>query len=94
MDKIFAELEKKIERVASAMKTLKEENANFRSENLELLERTKKLQASGSSGEGTLKSLRSRIAELEGERDSLVDLRRQVEARLEGVLSRLEWLEK
>jgi chromosome segregation ATPase len=91
MDSILTELEKKVERVASAIRKLKEENANLRSNNAELKDRLGQLDKGGSGSDGVVRELRSRIAQLEGERKSLMELRKQVEARLETILSQLDW---
>jgi chromosome segregation ATPase len=94
MDSILAELEKKVERVASAIRKLKEENANLKSSNEELNERLRGLEKGGSGTDGVVGELRSRIAQLEGERKSLVELRKQVEARLETILSQFDSFEE
>jgi chromosome segregation ATPase len=91
MDSILTELEKKVERVASAIRKLKEENANLRSNNAELKDRLGQLDKGGSGSDGVVRELRSRIAQLEGERKSLMELRKQVEARLETIVSQLDW---
>ncbi|MBN1503752.1 MAG: hypothetical protein JW952_01685 [Candidatus Eisenbacteria bacterium] len=94
MENIFTELERKVERVASAIKRLKEENSKLRSGNQELNQRLRELKAAESGSDGTFRELKSRIAQLEDERDSLVDLRKRVETRLEAILSQFEWLER
>jgi len=94
MEKIFTELERKVERVASAINRLKEENSKLRSSNQELNQRLRELKATESGSDGTFKELKSRIAQLEGERDSLVELKKRVETRLEAILSQFEWLER
>jgi chromosome segregation ATPase len=94
MDDILAELEKKVERVASAIRTIKEENANLRSGNEKLNERLRELEKSDSGSDGVVRELRSKIAQLEGERKSLIELRKQVESRLEGILSQFDWFEE
>jgi chromosome segregation ATPase len=93
MEKIFTELERKVERVASAIKRLKEENSKLRSSNQELNQRLRELKATESGSDGTHRELKSRIAQLENERDSLVELRKRVETRLEAILSQFEWLD-
>jgi chromosome segregation ATPase len=94
MDSILTELEKKVERVASAIKKLKEENANLRSNNEELKDRLRQLDKSESGSDGVVRELRSRIAQLEVERKSLLELRNQVEARLETILSQFDWFQE
>ncbi|KPJ59830.1 MAG: hypothetical protein AMJ46_09345 [Latescibacteria bacterium DG_63] len=94
MEKILAQLEKKVERVASAISRLKEENASLTASNEELNERLRDLEKQGSSGDGAVKGLRSRISKLEQERKTLLELRKRVETRLEAVLSQFDWLEK
>ncbi len=94
MEKIFTELERKVERVASAIDRLKEENSKLRSGNQELNQRLRELKAAESGSDGTFKDLKSRIKQLEDERDSLVELRKRVETRLEAILSQFEWLER
>jgi chromosome segregation ATPase len=94
MEKIFTELERKVERVASAINRLKEENSKLRSSNQELNQRLRELKAAESGSDGTFKELKSRIKQLEDERDSLVELRKRVETRLEAILSQFEWLER
>jgi regulator of replication initiation timing len=93
MEKIFTELERKVERVASAIKRLKEENSKLRLSNQELNQRLRELKATESGSDGTHRELKSRIAQLENERDSLVELRKRVETRLEAILSQFEWLD-
>ena len=90
MDSILTELEKKVERVASAIRKLKEENANLKSNNEELKDRLRELDKSQPGGDGVVRELRSKIAQLEGERKSLIELRKQVEARLETILSQFD----
>ena len=94
MEKILTELERKVERVASAIKRLKEENSKLRSSNQELNQRLRELKAAESGSDGAFKQLKSRIAQLEDERDSLLELRKRVETRLEAILSQFEWLER
>jgi chromosome segregation ATPase len=94
MDSILTELERKVERVASAIRKLKEENANLRSGNEELKDRLRQLDKSGSGSDGVVRELRSRISQLEGERKSLMELRKQVEARLETILSQFDWFQE
>jgi len=94
MENVFTELERKVERVASAIKRLKEENSKLRSGNQELNQRLRELKAAESGSDGTSKELKSRIAQLENERDSLVELKKRVETRLEAILSQFEWLER
>ncbi len=94
MEKVFAELEKRVESVASAIKRLKEDNANLRSVNRELNQRLLSVKAAESGGDGVTKELRTRITQLENERDSLLELRKRVEKRLEAMLSQFDWLEK
>ncbi|UCF79267.1 MAG: cell division protein ZapB [Candidatus Eiseniibacteriota bacterium] len=94
MEKILTQLEKKVERVASAISRLKEENASLTTSNKELNERLRELERHGSSGDGAVKGLRSRISKLEQERKTLIELRKRVETRLEAVLSQFDWLEK
>lgn len=94
MEKIFSELERKVEGVASAIKRLKEENSKLRSSNQELNQRLRELKAAESGGDGTVRELKTRIAQLEDERDSLVELKKRVETRLEAILSQFEWLER
>jgi regulator of replication initiation timing len=93
MEKIFTELERKVERVASAIKRLKEENSKLRLSNQELNQRLRELKATESGSDGTHRELKSRIAQLENERESLVELRKRVETRLEAILSQFEWLD-
>ncbi len=94
MEKILTQLEKKVERVASAISKLKEENANLTASNQELNERLRQLEKHGSSGDGAVKGLKSRLSKLEKERNGLIELRKRVETRLETVLSQFDWLEK
>jgi regulator of replication initiation timing len=94
MEKIFSELERKVERVASVIDRLKEENSKLRSGNQELNQRLRELKATDSGSDGTSKQLKSRIAQLESERDSLIELKKRVETRLEAILSQFEWLER
>jgi len=56
--------------------------------------RLRELEKSGSGGNGVARELRSKIAQLEGERKSLIELRKQIEARLETVLSRFDVFEE
>jgi predicted RNase H-like nuclease (RuvC/YqgF family) len=93
MDNVLIELEKKVERVASAIRRLKEENANLRSENQELNGRLGEAGKSASGSDGAVRELRSKIAQLEKERKSLIEQRKEVEARLEGILSRFDSFE-
>ena len=94
MDSMLTELEKKVERVASAIKKLKEENANLTSGNRKLNERLRELEKSDSGDDGVVRELRSKITQLEGERKSLMDLRKQVETRLETILSQFDVFEE
>jgi chromosome segregation ATPase len=94
MEKILTQLEKKVERVASTISKLKEENANLTASNQELKERLRGLDKRGSSGDGGVKGLRSRITKLEKERKTLIELRKRVETRLETVLAQFDLLEK
>ena len=94
MENVFTELERKVERVASAINRLKEENSKLRSGNQELNQRLRELKATESGSDGTFKELKSRIAQLENERDSLVELKKRVETRLEAIISQFEWLER
>ena len=94
MEKILTQLEKKVERVASTITKLKEENASISASNKELKERLRELEKQGPSGDGSAKGLRSRISKLEKERKDLVELKRRIEMRLEAVLSQFDWLEK
>jgi chromosome segregation ATPase len=94
MEKILSQLEKKVERVASAISKLKEENASITASNLELKERLRTLEKQGSSGDGSVKGLRSRVSQLEKERKDLIELRKRVEVRLEAVLSQFDRLER
>ncbi|MCX5799860.1 MAG: cell division protein ZapB [Candidatus Eisenbacteria bacterium] len=93
MDNVLIELEKKVERVASAIRRLKEENANLRSENQELNGRLGEVGKSASGNDGAVRELRSKIGQLEKERKSLIEQRKEVEARLEGILSRFDSFE-
>jgi len=94
MEKVFTELERKVAVVASAIKRLKEENASLRSMNQELNQRLRGSKAAESGGDGVTKELRSRVAQLESERNSLLELRKRVETRLEAMLAQFDWLEK
>lgn len=77
-----------------AIRKLKEDNANLRSENRRLGESLRELQKGGSGSDGVVKELRNKITQLEGERKSLVDLRKKVETRLEAILSKFELFEE
>jgi len=94
MEHVLSELEKKVERVASAIKRLKEENATLRAENRRLGEGLRELQKGGSGSDGVVKELRNKVTQLEGERKSLIDLRKKVETRLEAILSQFETFEE
>jgi chromosome segregation ATPase len=94
MEKVFTELERKVAVVASAIKRLKEENASLRSMNQELNQRLRESKTAESGGDGVTKELRSRVAQLESERNSLLELRKRVETRLEAMLSQFDWLGK
>lgn len=94
MEEILNELEKKVERVASAIRKLKEENANLRSSNRKLNERFRELEKGETGNDGAERELRSKIAQLEGERKTLMDLRNKVETRLQAILSQFDLFEE